>query len=130
MKNAIQHLLQQRALLQKEYAYEKATFQRETEVMGIGRKIKRGQCWFPVSFGRAYYNSLNQFVIEVLHSAGEEDVTHNFEYGRPVFFFISYAQGTINYFIFIRQHGGQSAWWHNAGRPVEGVQFCGRPALF
>lgn len=101
MKNAIQHLLQQRALLQKEYAYEKATFQRETEVMGIGRKIKRGQCWFPVSFGRAYYNSLNQFVIEVLRSAGEEDVTHNFEYGRPVCFFSRDAQGALTYFNFV-----------------------------
>lgn len=67
--------------------------------MGIGRKIKRGQCWFPVSFGRAYYNSLNQFVIEVLRSAGEEDVTHNFEYGRPVCFFSRDAQGALTYLI-------------------------------
>lgn len=101
MKNAIQHLLQQRALLQKEYAYEKATFQRETEVMGIGRKIKRGQCWFPVSFGRAYYNSLNQFVIEVQRSADETDVTHNFEYGCPVCFFSRDAQGNLTYFNFV-----------------------------
>lgn len=101
MKNAIQHLLQQRALLQKEYAYEKATFQRETEVMGIGRKIKRGQCWFPISFGRAYYNSLNQFVIEVQRSADETDVTHNFEYGCPVCFFSRDAQGNLTYFNFV-----------------------------
>lgn len=101
MKSAIQHLLQQRALLQKEYAYEKATFQRETEVMGIGRKIKRGQCWFPVSFGRAYYNSLNQFVIEVQRSADETDVTHNFEYGRPVCFFSRDVQGNLTYFNFV-----------------------------
>lgn len=69
--------------------------------MGISRKIKRGQCWFPVSFGRAYYNSLNQFVIEVLRSAGEEDVTHNFEYGRPVCFFSRDAQGALTYFNFV-----------------------------
>lgn len=31
-------------LLQMEYAYEKEQFRQQTELMGIGRKIKRGMC--------------------------------------------------------------------------------------
>ena len=49
-------LEQQYRLLQKEYECEKAAFRRDTEMMGIDRKVKRGDCWFPVSVGRGYYN--------------------------------------------------------------------------
>lgn len=36
--------------------------------------------------GRTYYNSLNQYCIEVTRKADEE-IDHNFEYGKPVVFF-------------------------------------------
>lgn len=102
MENAVQRLLRQRALLQKEYDYEKAQFEHDTEVMGIDRKIKRGQCWWPVRLGRAYYNSLNQYVIEVERGGDEadDDVTHCFEYGRSVCFFSRDARGNLSYFRF------------------------------
>ena len=54
-------LVQQLALLKKEYEYEKQTFQHDTEMMGIDRKVKRGDCWFPITVGRSYYNSLDRF---------------------------------------------------------------------
>ena len=50
------HLQRQQLLLRMEYDYEKAEYQRQTETMGVERKVKRGLCWWPVSVGRNYYN--------------------------------------------------------------------------
>ena len=36
--------------------------------------------------GKSYYNSLNQLCIEVFRT-GDEEIEHNFEFGRPVSFF-------------------------------------------
>ena len=58
-------LQRQRALLQAEYAYEKAEFQRLTEATGIERKVERGLAWYPLTLGRSYHNSLDQLVVEV-----------------------------------------------------------------
>ena len=48
--------------------------------------VKRGDAWWPVSIGKTFYNSLNQLCIEVLRTA-DQDIEHNFEYGKPVTFF-------------------------------------------
>ena len=61
---------------------ERGEFQRQTETMGLGRKVKRGDCWWPINVGRSYYNSLN------------------FEYGRQVMFFHVDASDSISYFKF------------------------------
>lgn len=78
-------LLRQRDLLRKEYEHEKAEFRRITEAQGIGRRVKRGDCWFPLRLGRSYYNSQDRFVVEVFRQE-DTDIEHNFEYGRPVCF--------------------------------------------
>jgi superfamily I DNA and/or RNA helicase len=54
--------------------------------MGIVRKVKRGMCWYPLRLTQSYYNSLNQFVVEVVRTE-DRDIEHVFEYGRPVQFF-------------------------------------------
>lgn len=82
----ILELQRQRALLQLEYDAEKEEFRRQTEAMGMRRKVKRGDAWWPLRAGRTYYNSLNQPCIEVFRTADTE-IEHNFEYGRPVVFF-------------------------------------------
>ena len=72
-----------------EYAAEKEAYRKQTEEMGLQRKVKRGDAWWPVKMGKSYYNSLNQLVVEV-HRQGEDDeIEHNFEFGRPVAFFRS-----------------------------------------
>ena len=86
MATAIQELTQQRLLLQMEYATEKETFHKQTEEMGLQRKVKRGDAWYPLKMGKSYYNSLNQLVVEVFRQ-GDEEIEHNFEFGRPVAFF-------------------------------------------
>ena len=99
MATAIQKLTQQRLLLQMEYATEKETFHKQTEEMGLQRKVKRGDAWYPLKMGKSYYNSLNQLVVEVFRQ-GDEEIEHNFEFGRPVAFFRVDDKDKIKYFPF------------------------------
>ena len=75
-------------LLDIEYFTEKEAFRRFTETIGMARRVKRGDAWFPLRIGKSYYNSLNQLCLEV-HRTQDEDIEHNFEFGRPVQFFRS-----------------------------------------
>ena len=95
----ILELQKQRALLLAERDTERAEFQRQTETVGLGRKVKRGDCWWPIVLGRSYYNSLNQLVVEVSHNE-DTDIEHNFEYGRQVMFFHVDSSDNISYFKF------------------------------
>ena len=87
---AIALLQQQRHLLQVEYQEEKEAYRLLTESIGLARKVTRGDAWFPLHPGRTYYNSVNQYCIEVTRQ-GDEDIDHNFEYGKPVVFFSAEA---------------------------------------
>ena len=94
------YLQHQYELLKLEYEYEKKQFEQQTELMGIGRKIKRGVCWYPLNIGRSYYNALNQFVVEV-ERREDKDIEHLFEYGRPVCFFTQDVSGKLTYLPFV-----------------------------
>ena len=76
-------------LLQKEYEYEKETYRQQSERTGLRKRVAQGLCWYPVTPGRSYYNSLNPLEIE-----------HNFEYGRPVCFFTADISGKFKYLDF------------------------------
>ena len=95
----IQALLQQRTLLQLEYYTEKEAFRKLTEQMGMQRKVKRGDAWFPLQVGKSFYNSLNQTAIEVFRTS-DQGIEHNFEFGRPVMFFRSEGSEELKYFSF------------------------------
>ena len=88
-------LQQQRLLMQLEYQMEKEAFRRQTEERGMARLVKRGDVWWPLRVGKSYYNSLNQLCLEVFRTADEE-IEHNFEFGRPVVFFTSKTSQTSN----------------------------------
>ena len=49
-ENAQQALQRQKLLLQMEYYAEKEAFRKQTEVVGMQRKVKRGDAWFPPDF--------------------------------------------------------------------------------
>lgn len=98
-KSPIADLQRQQLLLRMEYEYEKEEFKRQTETMGIGRKVKRGLCWYPATPGRSYYNSLNQLVIEITRDEDKE-IEHAFEFGRPVCFFHQSFDGKMTYLNF------------------------------
>ena len=96
----IMALQQQRLLLQMEYQAEKEAYRRQSEEMGLKRKVKRGDAWYPVRMGKSYYNSLNQLVVEVFRQGDEDEIEHNFEFGRPVVFFRIDDKDQIHYFNF------------------------------
>ena len=97
--------MQQRTLLQLEYYTEKEAFRKLTEQMGMQRKVKRGDAWYPLRVGKSFYNSLNQRAIEVFRTS-DQDIEHNFEFGRPVMFFKvkneeeKVKNSTLKYFSF------------------------------
>ena len=86
--NAILELQQQRNLLYLEYQTEKEAYRQQIEERGLLQQVKSGNAWWPLRIGRSYYNSLNQLCVEVFRTADEE-IEHNFEFGRPVMFFHS-----------------------------------------
>ena len=100
----ILELQQQRMLLQMEYDEEKKAFQEHTKTIGMLRRVSRGDAWMPLRLGKSYYNSLNQLCVEVYRNA-EEDTDHNFEFGKPVQFFVQREKemhffsmpGTVSY---------------------------------
>ena len=69
-----------------EYNTEKQAYQQQTEAIGIRRKVKRGDAWANVRVGKSFYNSLNQICVEIFRTE-DQDIEHNFEFGRPVAFF-------------------------------------------
>ena len=100
-------LQQQRLLLQMEYQAEKEAYRKQTEETGLQRKVKRGDAWYPIKLGKSYYNSLNQLVVEIFRQGDDNEIEHNFEFGRPVAFFTSETSKTsqtsparIKYFPF------------------------------
>ena len=98
----IQDLIRQKDLLLKEYEFEKEQFERQTQNMGVQKKVRRGMCWYPLSVGRSYYNSLDQLVVEVRRTT-DLDVEHQFEPGKPVCFFQVDASGMLTYMKFVAQ---------------------------
>lgn len=91
VRDAIQEISRQAMLLRMEYEAEKESFLKQTQEMGVPRKVKRGMCWYPVNVGQVYYNSLNQQVMELFRTQ-DKDIEHCFEYGKPVMFF-TWKQG-------------------------------------
>ena len=94
-ESPIAQLQRQRELLRLEYQEEKEAYRLHSETMGLARQVTRGNAWYPLCMGRTYYNSINQYCIEVTRTANEE-IDHNFEYGKPVVFFKAAApQGDL-----------------------------------
>ncbi|MEG1585777.1 MAG: AAA domain-containing protein [Bacteroidales bacterium] len=93
-------LQKQVELLRMEYEFEKETFLRQTKLAGIEKRVRQGKCWYPLSAGRSFYNSLNQLVIEIERNS---DSDHELEPGRPVCFFQCDMGGQPHYFNFVGQ---------------------------
>lgn len=92
-------LQHQYSLLQQEYEHEKEAYRQQSQQGGVYRNIQQGKCWYPVSAGKTYYNSLNQFAIEI-ERLEDKETEHNFEYGKPVCFFRLDETGKLIYYNF------------------------------
>lgn len=98
--SSISAIQQQYELLETEYNYEKELFMQQTDRMGIDKKVRKGMCWYPLSIGKSYYNSLDQLTVEVLRT-DHLDEEHHFEFGRPVMFFdLDIEEGNCRYLNF------------------------------
>ncbi|MGM9803162.1 MAG: AAA domain-containing protein [Muribaculaceae bacterium] len=93
----VRHFVEQRNLLQMEYAHEKEEYRRLSESLGVERNVARGMCWFPVRVGRNGYNSLNQLVVDVYRPEEQSEIEHQFEYGRQVCIFEQNENGSVTY---------------------------------
>ena len=88
-------LQQQRILLEIEYNVDKEEHKKQMEAKGLERLAKRGDVWLNVRFCRSYYNSLNQLSVEILRTQ-DNDIEHNFEFGRPVYIIFTEKPGNYN----------------------------------
>ena len=88
-------LQQQRMLLEIEYNVDKEENRRQMEAKGLERLAKRGDVWLNVRFSRSFYNSLNQLSVEIVRTQ-DNDIEHNFEFGRPVYIILIEKQNDKN----------------------------------
>ena len=88
-------LQQQRMLLEIEYNVDKEEHRRQMEAKGLERLAKRGDVWLNVRFSRSFYNSLNQLSVEIVRTQ-DNDIEHNFEFGRPVYIILIEKQNNKN----------------------------------
>lgn len=100
--SVLTELQRQRRLLVTEQEHERLEYARQAEQWGVERCVARGIAWYPVSSGRAHYNSLNQLVAEVTRPVEETDVPDDedeqqFEPGRQVAFFHVSGNGEVSY---------------------------------
>ncbi|MGL4293895.1 MAG: AAA domain-containing protein, partial [Bacteroidales bacterium] len=98
--NALSKLQRHLELLRMEYEYEKQSFFQQTRLDGIEKRLKTGKCWYPLHIGKAFYNSLNQFVVEI-ERKGNCNAEHELETGRPVSFFKCDMGGQLHSFDFV-----------------------------
>lgn len=84
-------------LLKVEYEYEKKQFEEQTQNIYNSLNKEKGNCWFPVQIGASYFNSLNQFIVEIKNLDSRDDIEHEFESGRPVRFFSKGSKGNPAY---------------------------------
>lgn len=92
MEKSIEDLIKLRDLLSVEREYERKEYDDTEKNVPLGRLIKRGVAWWPLRIGRTYYNSLNQYVVDVYRT---EDLDNDpvFECGKAVRFFESDFSG-------------------------------------
>ncbi len=86
MEKSIAELKKLRDLLSVEREYERKEYDDTEKNVPIGRLVKRGAAWWPLRMGRTYYNSLNQYVVDVYRTE-DLDVEPVFECGKAVRFF-------------------------------------------
>ena len=89
---SIEELRRLKSLLEIERDNEREEFLVTNKKMPLDRLVKRGVAWFPVRVGRSYYNSLNQFVVEIWRQ-GDVEAESSFESGKTVRFFSSDGGG-------------------------------------
>ena len=79
-------LQRQFELLRVEYENEKQSYISASKNIIPGKNLTTEKCWYPISINRGFYNSINQYVIEIFREESEIE-SSDFEPGRSVCFF-------------------------------------------
>ena len=85
--NPISELQETYDLLQLEYNYEKEQYEEQTKQTNVLNNVEKGSCWYPIQIGRSYYNSINQYILEV-ERMDVREIDHDFDPGKPLRFFV------------------------------------------
>lgn len=92
-KNVENELTRQKMLLMMEYENEKREFEEVLRSADMARLVARGNAWWPLTFGKTAYNSLNQRTLEIFRHAAdsssdapEDEKDHNFDHGSQIAF--------------------------------------------
>ena len=84
---SIESLQKQSQLVALEKAYDRRALE-ESFQAALQHSHLNSNCWFPVRFGKSFYNALNQYVVEVEYAADHAVSPDNeFEPGKCVCFF-------------------------------------------
>lgn len=100
--NPISELQETYDLLQLEYNYEKEQYEEQTKQTNVLNNVEKGSCWYPIQIGRSYYNSINQYILEV-ERMDVREIDHDFDPGKPLRFFVKDKNNKPAYFDFTAQ---------------------------
>lgn len=86
---SVASLSKTRELLKMEYEYDKQSYNHQSNLVMLEKKCAAGLCRYPVTVVKSYYNSINQFVVELSNKTTEQEdeKEDSFEYGKAVQFF-------------------------------------------
>lgn len=79
-------------MLKREYDYDREQFACLSAKIPVRVKVRKGMCWYPLTLGRTWYNSLNQYILTVSRSPMSSE-EHAFDYGVQVRFFTAGPDG-------------------------------------
>ena len=98
MENSVLAVERHMQLLRLEYEAEREEYLLQAQNVSVEHKVRHGICWWGVTIGRNYYNSLNQLVVEIHRSRTDDsdEIEHLFEYGKPVRFFTIVGRSSSN----------------------------------
>lgn len=94
--NPIDNIRHSIRLLEQEYEFEKEQYEKQNNSIFSSNESVKDNCWYPVQTGLAYYNSLNQYIVEI-DCLDLRETDHEFETGRPVRFFTKDNKGNLQH---------------------------------
>lgn len=71
-----------------ELRYEQESYRNKTKVSNFLQEIQEPACRYPITLGNASRNALDQLILPVRFSIGEDETETDFEPGKPACFFV------------------------------------------
>ena len=85
--SSLEHLSYLDSLLEMEYDYERAAYNRSLSADNISGRVCEADCKYPIAIGNHNYNALNKLILTVTYESEDDILENSFEPGQPVTFF-------------------------------------------